>query len=444
MNKDVKILLAAGVFVIALLGGIFMFNLYQSNTNEHSADPGFSPANPARGLYLQIRSNRPDKLERLQGENMTLCLLAFDIYEYRDRELPEEKLTELQVFLEEAKAQQVQCIFRAAYGFDEEASNDAVSWDLVERHVEQISEVLNLYTDQIYCVQAGFLGPWGEWHHCRWTEDEEQAPEYRRALLKLLLDHLDPVITVDVRRPRFIREYGDLRRLGYHDDGLLSTHSDYGTYDDPDYDREQELKWLYKHIPIPHNGGEMPKLSEFSEPQNALKEFKQLKLSYLNSRYNKDVLEDWKGKTLEGQNAYTLLTNRLGYRYYVSKIRIPGKLRKGLMSLGQKATVTVSNEGFAPIDQRYHWELVAKTSQETRVLARFQPREKDTRDLSFGISGRLLRRIGDCTLGLRLVNDRDPENPSYVTLVNAGLSAEDGIHDILQVRNGCVLDLIPQ
>ena len=60
------------------------------------------------------------------------------------------------------------------------------------------------------------------------------------------------------------------------------------------------------------NGGEMPSVGELSSSGNALFEFEKLHLTYLNSKYNKDVLSMWKKEKLFGQNTFNYINNHLG------------------------------------------------------------------------------------------------------------------------------------
>ena len=60
--------------------------------------------NPDRGFYVQLDAGEKEKIERYEGE-VRLFLLAFDLYAYRNEEIPPEKLEELIGFLEKAKQQ---------------------------------------------------------------------------------------------------------------------------------------------------------------------------------------------------------------------------------------------------------------------------------------------------------------------------------------------------
>ena len=53
-----------------------------------------SIANPGRGFYIQVKTDRIHKIEDA-AEEVRLILLTFDLEDYTEEELPEEKLEEL-------------------------------------------------------------------------------------------------------------------------------------------------------------------------------------------------------------------------------------------------------------------------------------------------------------------------------------------------------------
>lgn len=340
------LVIALAVSLCVLLGG---------NRTMRYAPGDRALANPDRGFYVQTDGSDPDVI----GENRDsarLFLLAFDLYAYRDCAIPEEKLEELERFLAEAEAQDAACIFRAGYGFEQMESNDADSLERVAGHIAQIAPVLNRHKAQILCVQAGFFGPWGEWHSSRYLPEENDAAaaENRLWLLRELLSQLDGELVVDLRRPRFIREAVaeglPIERLGFHDDGLLASDSDFGTYDDPAYSREEELRWMEENLVTGANGGEMPAVSNYSDAKNAAREFRMMKLSYLNLDYNRDVYASWTGVTIDGQDALEYMERHMGYRLYLAGLSCPRKLN-GIF--GRTLTLTLKNDGFAPIGRDY-------------------------------------------------------------------------------------------
>lgn len=394
--------------------------------------------NPSRGFYVQIDSSEKDRLKEEKEKGVRLLLAAFDIEAYKDRPIGEEKLKELEKLLEEMRQYGFKAIFRAAYGFEDTGDNDAASLKRIEQHIEQISEVLNRNRDVLLCVQAGFLGPWGEWHSCRFYQDGDEGAggKVRSRVLKSLYQNLHPDISIALRRPRFIREAAEngmaLARLGYHNDGLLASDTDLGTYDDEKFTRKAELSWAAKHLKAV-TGGEMPAESDYTKPESAVKEFEQLKLTFLNLEYNKKVLESWKRANYKGENAYTYIEKRLGYRYYLKTANYPKSWYQNPLSKTVNLSLTIGNEGFAPVERGYELQLVI--ADETGKIEIYPASISLSRILGGGekqVKIALPKGTKKETrrLGLRLI-DKQAQEPSAVNciqLANTGFSYENGIN----------------
>ena len=183
--------------------------------------------NPARGFYVQIDSKEKERLEDIKKAGIRVSLVAFDIREYLDKMISEDKLAELDNVLKMARNQGIRVVFRAAYDFDGRYK-DPDSLERVYSHIKQIAPIINKNKACILCVQAGFLGPWGEWHSTKFVEGVNGVKD-RNSVLETLLVELDESIEINLRRPRFIRDAMDagisIKRIGFHNDGLLSTSS---------------------------------------------------------------------------------------------------------------------------------------------------------------------------------------------------------------------------
>ncbi|MCG8484881.1 MAG: DUF4874 domain-containing protein [Clostridia bacterium] len=316
--------------------------------------------NPKRGFYIQIFSDEEDRLIDLNNDNVKIALVAYDIEAYLNGKISKEKLKELEIILNEVREHDMHIVFRAAYGFDPEYK-DPESIDIIYTHIKQIAPILNANKDIILSVQAGFIGPWGEWHSSEYFTADEKEVKLRNQMLSVLLEYLDQDIAVNVRRPRFIRDAVDAgiskSRLGLHNDALLSNNDDMGTYDDTGYTREEELAWAKANISHGVNGGEMPLVSDYSIVDNAIKEMKSLQITYLNCRYNTEVLEEWKTVEYHGQTGFEYIKNHLGYRLYLGEV-VLSKYIKNNREFSLKAVI--HNSGFAPIDNGNNLFLIMK------------------------------------------------------------------------------------
>jgi len=284
----------------------------------------------------------------------------YDIGDFRDRDLSAQKLGELDTILEKAWEDGLMVVLRAAYGFDEtSAYNDPKEISRITGHIKQIKPILQKYGDILYTVQAGFLGEYGEWHSSNYGDPP--SADAQAAVLNELLDGLPENVSVCVRRPSFIRAlfaqgkldqaYAD--RIGVHNDALLGSADDYGTY--TDWSREEELAWAaayFKKLPY---GGETCCPSEYAEAQNAVREFSMLHLSYLNSAYNLDVLDGWKGGRISGTDAYDYIGRHMGYRFTLRTAGLSPDMKPGSEL---SAVLRIGNTGFASMCSGFGASLV--------------------------------------------------------------------------------------
>ena len=427
------ILVTVGMAVIFLC---FKYSIRDVNVSYHSGQKSVS--NPDRGFYVQIRSGEKDEIEEYD-DDIRLFLVTLDLYEYRNRAIPEDKLSELEETLKEAKNRNVKCMFRAAYGFEREDKNDADSLERISGHIAQIAPVLNAYKDQITCVQAGFFGPWGEWHSSAYL-DTDDAGENRCWLVKELLAQLDDEIVVNVRRPVFLREAVEagcpIRRLGLHNDGLMSSETDLGTYED-EKDRKKELDWLEKHLVTGINGGEMPYVNEYSQMKHVMNEFPKMNISYLNMQYNEDVYTAWKTEEINGENAFDYVKEHLGYRLYLSSVKYPEKISHDLRVWNKKIEIELNNEGFAPIADNYGLEWVVETADGKRYMIRDGIRLSDLdggEHASIVLPVWNLRNLDIQRVGIRIsrVSDEVKNKETCVELVNDEFHYAGGINYVLE------------
>lgn len=376
MRKRISIFAVVGCMIIILAaGGVFAW--YYCRTTDVSKEFTESRqniVNPARGFYYQLDSSEKEIPEEIEENNIRLVLLTFDLQEEKGKEVSDEKITELEESLSMLSEAGLKVIFRAAYGFGSEyAYEDPENIETIVGHIRQIAAVLNKYKGTVLTVQAGMLGPYGEWHHSNHMEAEEEGRESRNRIIAKWLEELEGTVTVDIRRPRFIRDAVEAgiegTRLGIHNDALLAGDDDMGTYDAEGFTRQQELEWMGENIRFGFNGGEMPCISEYTNPNNVLSEFSKMHVSYLNSTYNEEVLEQWKNLEIDGENAYNVIERKLGYRFGMKECKINDGLR-AFHSI--KFDAVLENTGFAPIVSGYQLYIVAEAGNEKFL---YQPKD---------------------------------------------------------------------
>jgi hypothetical protein len=441
--KKPTILVFILLILIIIICGIILY-LYIPKSTLVFKESNKEVLNPGRGFYVQINSNEEERFEELKNDNIKIALVAYDIEKFINTKISEKKLKELEKVLNEARKYDMQIVFRAAYGFDPKYK-DPETIDNIYTHIKQIAPILNANKDVILSVQAGFIGPWGEWHSSKFFTGDENEVKIRNQMLSVLLESFDKDIALNVRRPRFIRdaiEAGiDKARLGIHNDALLSTKDDMGTYDDSGYTREEELSWSKENITRGVNGGEMPLVGEYSNIDNAIKEMKSLQITYLNSRYNKDVLNQWENALYKGQNALEYVNNHLGYRLWLGEVKLSTYIKPN-RKVSIKAVI--HNSGFAPIENGKQLFLIMKRGKEIIFKSRLEG------DIS-SINGDMEKEFiintqidglfevdnkEDILVGIYLANPgtdnsytvNSVNNTSQIELANSEIIYEDGIN----------------
>ena len=268
---------------------------------------------------------------------MSLLLVEVDLKAFKERDLTSEKLDEVQQAFVAARRHGLKVIVRFAYGFTgRDYRSDPKDLDRILGHIRQLGKVFQDNRDVLYGVQAGFLGPWGEWHGSNWGDPP--SLQARRAVLFGLLDAVPVPITVHVRRPMFIRDIfageaemseatayngSRLSRVGWHDDALLSLPTDMGTYAEQGWDRDRELKWCADHARFAPFGGETVPPSARTPIAQVVRELELLHATYLNSGYHRGTLDGWRKAEYQGATGFDHIERRLGYRLVVDRLRLP-------------------------------------------------------------------------------------------------------------------------
>lgn len=400
--------------------------------------------NPSRGYYWQVDSANFSEFTELEQQGFRIVFLAFDISDFSDCEISPKKLEELSLALQMAKEHHLSVVFRAAYGF-EKIPQEPDSLEQIGRHVEQIARIINDYADNLICIQAGLLGSYGEWHSGKYLSEEgAQAKASRLYLLKQWETYLDSGIQVALRRPRFIREAVEngimMGRLTFHNDALVSTDNDMGTYDDKGYSRVQELEWVSTELLKQKIGGEMPMLGELSRADKANEEFQKLHLSYLNRSYQQEVFNDWLQDSLKSQNAEQYIQNHIGYRWYLSSWKLPKRIPNvfGRIS-GLSFEINFVNSGYAPLDDRLNIYLLVQRGNE-RLVNQLESEQSAVSCNGQGIcyQGRVPYPQSDgeiIDIGIKIApNVQETDEKNCVKLANESLPFDDGIYWIASYK----------
>lgn len=346
---------------ICALAGVAMGEWEPRLTEDFS---NFS--NPERGFYSYQNLAEPnDQWSQLRGQGITLLNGKVKLEEYREEEtLPEDYLKRLQTGFDRARAEGLKVIVRANYGHrgpgGDYRSYQDPGQKIVLAHMEQLREVWQKNADVIALFEAGFVGPWGEWH----STEIASEPELQRQFFRKILGTTPKERMVVLRYPELKRSIfqrrealtadeaysgTNLARTGHHNDCFLSSPNDVGTYGRGIDSRPEEVKYLAQETNFTVYGGETCQLHEFSDADRTLIELDLLNASYLNSAYHPKVLEKWKK-----QDCFAEVERRLGARFVVRKAEVKE----------DEVKIEIENVGFAALYNERAVFLMRKKGEE--------------------------------------------------------------------------------
>lgn len=409
-------------------------------------------ASPERGWYRAYGTNDLWDMDKLRAQGITVVLLKANLKEYKDRPIGEAKLKEIRSAFDLAREFGLQVIFRAAYDFDGVKNCEPKSLSIITGHIAQLKDIFYMNEDILYCVQAGFLGPWGEWHSSLYGAVPSLAA--RKAVLFALMEAVPPSRSILIRRPMFIRDiYADqpggsalapatafnqsyLARTGYHDDALLSTASESGTYTDPGFTREDELNWVdnqNRYVPFT---AESNQLTARSDPDNAINELSKLHAQVVDAVYHPTVIAKWKATAYGGMSTYDYIAQRLGYRLILLDAAINSDLcNGGALHL----RLRLKNDGFGNLINARPFEVVISNGEDTYTARvdddpRGWCRESGVmiKDLYFSLPSGILPGQWSIYLNLPNASPALNTNPMYsVRFANNGVWMEEKGYNLL-------------
>ena len=381
--------------------------IYYTETEEQLA-------NPERGFYVQEYYESNFMSKELSPElvtssrkmhQITLFLHSYYLMDFKACDISQEFLDRLDKNMNTLRAGGAKAILRFSYEYVQGTKNrpwDAKpEWAL--RHIEQIEPYLKKHADVIYCVQAGFIGVWGEWFYTssyQFNPSLDEGYAERWPIVERLMQAVPADRQICFRQPqfkmRYLRSHGMevapltaseayqetiKARWAAHDDCFISDDNDKGTYHS-DEDREfwaQDTKYTAM-------GGETCKLCGYSAGENAIKQMEKYHWSYICNSYHQDVINLWRD-----EGYFSEIKRRMGYRIALDKA-YPTPTPKADSTF--TIQVTLHNSGFAaPVNKRDVELIFVSVSDPTQKYV-----YKQSEDPRFWMAGE--KRIIDlsCTL----------------------------------------------
>lgn len=363
-------------------------------------------ANPERGLYIQKYYTTADLEDTVsvsgitnsrEKSNITLYLHSYYLADtvsgcpsYMESDIDPVFLDRLDRNMNALREGGAKVILRFSYKYTQSIfylPYDATpEWAI--RHIEQLEPYLKKHADVIYCVQAGFIGVWGEWFYTSsYPRDPAKDEDYatRWPVAERLMQAVPADRQICFRQPQFKMRYlrtHDMEenpltageafqstikaRWAGHNDCFVSSSSDVGTY----HSDEDRAFWA-ADTRYTLMGGETCKKCKYSNGANAVKEMEKYHWSYLCNSYHPDIIAQW---ITDGH--YDEIKRRLGYRLVLEKMILNEELKSGGTL---EARCTLHNSGFAAPMNKRDVELVLVSANDKSKKFIFPQKDVDPR-----------------------------------------------------------------
>lgn len=390
-------------------------------------------ANPGCGWYRIVYFDAAECLTNQidqagQNKNYVLELVVIDIGGFRDQDLTEEGSAHIRGILEWYRRIGLQIVLRVVYDrIGKAPEREPFLFRQVQRHMQQVAEILKEYRDVIFIYQGVLVGNWGEMHTSKYLSGGKI-----RQLLEILYHTCGEDFIGSVRKPvqwRMLHSVGEEKFLeektqtGLFNDGMFGSDTDLGTYGQTTKTQggwmsqwlpEEELEFQEKLCAMVPNGGEAlaPRSGPMPTLQESVERLRRMRITYLNAEYDPAILEHWRKETWsepdawQGVDGFTYIGRHLGYRFVVRKALITkAKKERDVYQLSG----VLENVGFGGIYERtalyLEWTEEGGTAHRDLLVEDLSKRNAE-RQLCF--MGRLYRPTGK--VSLKLVRCRDDKS----------------------------------
>ena len=377
--------------------------------------------NPGCGWYhiytFDLSKESSKESFYIDCEEEELVLLIIDIHAFRGCEqIPKEALEYFSSILTFFEQHDKGIILRIVYDTKGRGmENEPSSIKIVKSHMKQLGCIICEHTSEkkslpgkILVHQGLFVGSWGEMHGSKFLTEARM-----KELSDTFLEATKGSCPIAVRKPVQLRilsyqkeasaplQNASNTNFTLFNDAIFGSETDLGTYgtirqsavpensekEKTPWAREDELTWQKTKLQQSFCGGEvlggMNTLSESSgnkdQPQKTLDwqqvvaDLAKMHVSYLNSIYSKEVLDDWKAQRImwngEEISEYDYIGRHLGYRFVVTQVKIscvsPEKKKQTQSQISENViTLTIKNTGFANMCEEAVCRLILTENNE--------------------------------------------------------------------------------
>lgn len=331
-------------------------------------------SNPGCGWYhLYSFDLAEESFLYIACEEEELVLLRIDIHAFRSCEqIPKEALDWadriLTFFAQHGKG----IILRIVYDTDGHGmEHEPSSVSIVKSHMRQLGEVIKAHAGEILVHQGLFVGSWGEMHGSKFLMGERMEE-----LAGSLAQAIDGTCPIAVRKPVQLRDIENKTTISgaftLFNDGIFGSETDLGTYEA--MARQDELDWQQRQMQRRFCGGEAlggmstnmvlgktdPSVPSFTmlDWHQAAADLAKMHISYLNSTYRQELLDNWKMQRAEWNgeemSGYDYIGRHLGYRFTVTCARMNNDILQ----------IIIRNTGFANLCEEAVCKLVLVEREE--------------------------------------------------------------------------------
>lgn len=323
--------------------------------------------NPGRGWY-QIHTFEtgtcvtPEEMRSSLHETDALVLLLIRI-PARPKALSQKDLDWIRSILRTFSEAGKDILLRFVYDLEGKGlENEPDRFAIVEKHFQQLSELMGTQQQFIFVYQGILVGSWGEMHTSRYL-----SSRYLSRLASIFRESTGGRIYHSVRKPvqwrqLFVREDWEraakIAKTGLYNDGILASETDLGTFGNQS---GEEAGWEQSWLPLEEldfeerlcryapQGGEVVygEMTEKMSLEQIAGRLSRMNLSYLNRDHDKRVFEIWKKLRWEKEdvwqemNGFDYIGRHLGYRFVVRQAELKPKRKE------MKLQLEVENIGFA-------------------------------------------------------------------------------------------------
>jgi hypothetical protein len=199
--------------------------------------------NPERGWYAYTLMLSNNDYQSLSNSGYRLVYSSVVLSDFVDRDIDDNTLSTMNNRFSQMRSAGLKAVLRINYS--ESHAGSYPDLDRIERHMQQLAPVINSNKDVISFIEAGYMGPWGEWHF--WDINNPPFPDNEsswRSLTDLLLENKPVDRFIMLRYPAKKQQVFNgvtissenafsavgVARFGHHNNCFVSSDDDVGTY----------------------------------------------------------------------------------------------------------------------------------------------------------------------------------------------------------------------